>query len=67
MKFQAPTSVTALFCADEAIAPDENGRFDAVETLAGELAAHGCVPYVEPAAMEKSRSRGNRIRVEKAS
>ena len=69
MKFQAPTGVTALSCAGEAILPDETGCFDAVETLIDELAAHGCVPLIEsgPTTLEKSRSRGARNRVEKAS
>jgi len=71
MKFKAPAGVTALFCAGDTIAPDESGLFDAVESLADELAAHGCVLYVDsgPAAPEKSaesRSLGNRARVEKA-
>jgi hypothetical protein len=43
MKYQAPSGVTALFCADAEIAPDENGVFNAPEVLADELAAHGCV------------------------
>ena len=69
MKFQAPAGVTELSCAGETIAQDGSGCFDAAETLADELAAHGCAPFVESelAVVEKSRSRGSRVRVEKVS
>jgi hypothetical protein len=67
MKFQAPEGVTALFCAGEAIVPDETGCFDAVESLTDQFTTHGCVPYVESEPAEKSRPRGSRGRIEKAS
>lgn len=44
MKFQAPPGVTALSSAGEEIIPDAQGFFQADETRAGDLLAHGCVP-----------------------
>jgi hypothetical protein len=50
MKYQAPVGLTAISCAGETFAPDENGGFEAAEDLAIELAAHGCVPAGDAAA-----------------
>jgi hypothetical protein len=47
MKFQAPVGLTAISCAGETFAPDENGVFVAAESLATEFLAHGCVPSAE--------------------
>ncbi len=68
MKYQAPVGVTAIFCAGEEIAPDEDGGFEAAEFMAVELGAHGCVLAVEVAAAAgvKSRPRAKGVRVEKA-
>ena len=70
MKYQAPVGVTAIFCGDESITPDENGGFEAAEFLCVELAAHGCVLATgsEATTMEKGggpRPRA-RARAEKA-
>ncbi|MCW2283367.1 hypothetical protein M2323_001219 [Rhodoblastus acidophilus] len=50
MKFQAPPGVTALSSAGEEIIPDAQGYFEADETRASALLAHGCIPApdVEP-------------------
>jgi hypothetical protein len=72
MKYQAPVGLTAISCAGETFAPDENGGFEAAEGLVAELAAHGCVPAGDavPTEAEKAgdshpRARA-RARAEKA-
>lgn len=72
MKFQAPAGVTALSCAGEDMRPDENGGFEAPESFAADLAAHGCRALIESlkAATEKDRAarpRSSRARGEKTS
>ena len=62
MKYRAPEGVTALFCAGENMAPDEEGLFEAGENLACELASHGCAPFAaqerDDEAAPKRPSRG---------
>jgi hypothetical protein len=62
MKYQAPVGLTAIFCAGEAFAPDENGGFDAAAGLAVELAAHGCVPAGDAGATAEEKAGDSRPR-----
>lgn len=62
MKYRAPLGVTALFCAGEVITPNEAGVFEAAESLAEELAAHGCVAISE----HNERPARGRVRAAKA-
>ena len=62
MKYQAPVGLTAISCAGETFAPDENGGFDAAEGLAVALAAHGCVPAGEAVATAAEKAGGSRPR-----
>jgi len=72
MQYRAPVGVTALFCAGQDMRPDKDGGFDAPESFAVDLAAHGCLALVDSlnAETEKkivARPRSSRGRGEKTS
>lgn len=61
MKFQAPSGVTALSCAGAEIIPDAQGVFEASESHASDLLAHGCVPAPpDPDAEARAKSKTTR-------